>query len=88
MAYHKNNNMGNSSQEIMDDLKSTEMLNPFDFYKKHRPEYFSDSKITYKYQLTKEVLQFQLSRLSTDMKQDLFEELTRQLVHRLIVSPR
>lgn len=84
MAYHKNNNMGNSSQEIMDDLKSTEMLNPFDFYKKHRPEYFSDSKITYKYQLTKEVLQFQLSRLSTDMKQDLFEELTRQLVHRLI----
>lgn len=76
--------MASSNKEIMNDIQSTDILNPFEFYRKHRPEYFSDSKIRYTHRLSKEVFQYQLSRLSTDMKQDLFEELTRQLVYRLI----
>lgn len=57
-------------------------LNPYEYYRKLRPEKFSDSKISYK--MTKEIFEFQLDQLSKKMKQDEFEEFTRQLVCRLI----
>ncbi|MDD2611341.1 MAG: hypothetical protein PHR38_00980 [Bacteroidales bacterium] len=57
-------------------------LDPYDYYRKLRPEKFSDSKVNFK--MTREVFEFQLNQLSTHMKQDEFEEFTRQLVCRLI----
>lgn len=57
-------------------------LNPYEYYRKLRPEKFSDSKISYK--MTKEIFEFQLDQLSKKMKQDEFEEFTRQLICRLI----
>ena len=57
-------------------------MNPYQYYRDRHPEQFSDSKR--ECCLTKEVFEFQLSKLSADMKQDEFENFTRQLVCRLI----
>lgn len=57
-------------------------LTPYEYYKKLHPDKFSDSKVNYI--MTKEIFEFQLDQLSTKMKQDEFEEFTRQLVCRLI----
>jgi len=54
----------------------------YKYYRELRPEKFSDSKVNYK--MPKEVFEFQLDQLSTYMKQDEFEEFTRQIVCRLI----
>ena len=57
-------------------------FNPYEYYRKLRPMKFSDSKV--KYKMSKEIFEFQLDQLSKQMKQDEFEEFTRQLVCRLI----
>jgi hypothetical protein len=59
-----------------------ENLNPYQLYRRMRPECFSDSST--KRLMTREMFNLQMENLSADMKQDLFEDLTRQLVCRLI----
>lgn len=56
--------------------------NPYQLYRRMRPEYFSDS---YSEKLMdKDMFTYYLSNLSKDMKQDQFEEMTRQIVCKLI----
>lgn len=62
--------------------KQGHKLDPYEYYRNLRPEKFSDSKVNFK--MAREVFEFQLNQLSTHMKQDEFEEFTRQLVCRLI----
>lgn len=56
-----------------------------EFYKKRRPEYFSDSEITNQITLPRQVLAYELSTISTNQKQDQFETLCRKLSERFIV---
>lgn len=65
-----------------DYLKEKGTLDPFTYYRQLRPYYFSDSSTTCS--LTKELFEFQLAKLSADMKQDEFENFTRRLACRLI----
>lgn len=51
-----------------------------------RPEYFSDSKISYDIVLTREVLAHELEKISTNQKQDLFESFCRRIVEK-VISP-
>ena len=57
---------------------------PYEYYRKCRPEYFSDTKVVYKATLKEEQFQYIMDRLSNDMKQDLFENLTKSLALRFI----
>lgn len=59
-------------------------MNIYELYRYNRPQKFSDSKVVRKAELTKEVFQYQMDRLSNDMKQDQFENLTRSLALRFI----
>lgn len=61
-------------------------LSPSEFYRQIRPEYFSDSEITYETVLTREQLAFELSQISKNQKQDQFETLCRRLAEKF-VSP-
>ena len=56
---------------------------PYQFYRVLRPYYFSDSR-TEKQTMGREMFKYVLSQLSKDMRQDAFEEFTRQLIVRLI----
>lgn len=49
-----------------------------------RPEYFSDSKIINEAVLPREVLAYELSKISTNQKQDEFETLCRRLAEKFI----
>ena len=60
------------------------MKSPFELYRKANPQYFSDSVVTYKSELTKEVFRNEMDKLSKDMKQDLFENFVTSLAHRFI----
>lgn len=51
-------------------------------YRKMRPECFSDSYKTHK--LSRELFGFELSKLSTDMKQDEFEHFACRVISRLV----
>lgn len=59
-------------------------MKPSEFYKIKRPEYFSDSEIINKVLLPREVLGFELSKISTSQKQDEFETLCRRLAEKFI----
>lgn len=59
-------------------------MNIYELYRQKRPEKFSDSKVVRKMELTKEVFQYQMDRLSADMKQDQFENLTRSFALRFV----
>ena len=59
-------------------------LTPYEYYRKCRPEYFSDTKVVYKATLREEQFKYIMDRLSNDMKHDLFENLTKSLVLRFI----
>ena len=59
-------------------------LTPSEYYRLRRPEYFSDSTTISEVKLTKEVLAFELSQITTNQKQDEFELLGRQLAEKLI----
>lgn len=65
---------------IDQDLK--DIKNPFELYRKLRPYYFSDSRVVRV--MSKEIFEYDMSKLSSDMKQDMFEEMTRQMVCKLI----
>jgi hypothetical protein len=58
---------------------------PSDIYKEMRPEYFSDSETKYKIKLPRETLAFELAKISTNQKQDEFENLCRRLAEKFIV---
>ena len=60
------------------------MQTPFEYYRNLRSEYFSDTKVVYKATLKEEQFQYIMDRLSNDMKQDLFENLTKSLALRFI----
>lgn len=61
----------------MADIKS-----PYQFYRKMRPEYFSDSHT--EKAMGEEMFRFFMGNLSKDMKQDQFEEMTRQMLGKLV----
>lgn len=56
---------------------------PSQLYRVMRPEYFSDS-VTEMEKISRDQFKYILSRVSTDQKQDAFEELTRRCVIKLI----
>lgn len=66
--------------------KTKSFDSPNDFYKNIRPEYFSDSETTYKIELPRELLAFEIERISTNQKQDQFEVLARKLAE-LYIAP-
>ncbi|WP_185216964.1 MULTISPECIES: hypothetical protein [unclassified Chryseobacterium] len=57
---------------------------PSQYYRKRRPEYFSDSKIQSKVILPREQLAYEISQISINQKQDSFETLCRRLAEKLI----
>lgn len=65
------------------DINMEAIKKPSDLYRMMRPEYFSDSHIE-KERIDREQFKFILANLSTDMRQDAFEELTRRCVIKLI----
>lgn len=65
----------------MNDKKIT---TPSRFYRHRRPEYFSDSKIVAKAILPREQLDYEISKISTNLKQDSFVNLCRKLAEKLI----
>jgi hypothetical protein len=64
--------------------KKTAAKTPSQFYRSIRPEYFSDSDITYEVALPREVLAYELDKISTNQKQDQFETLCRRLAEKHI----
>lgn len=56
----------------------------YDIYRKRNPQYFSDTVVTYKAELTKEIFRNEMDKLSYDMKQDLFENFATSLALRFI----
>lgn len=65
-----------------EEVDVTGIKNPYQLYRRMRPYYFSDSKTVLK--MSKDQFEFIMSQLAANMKQDLFEDFTRQLVVRLI----
>jgi len=59
-------------------------MTPSEFYKQRRPELFSDSEIISQATLPREVLAYELSKISTNQKQDEFETLCRRLAEKFI----
>ncbi len=49
-------------------------MTPSEFYKQRRPELFSGSEIITQATLPREVLAYELSKISTNQKQDEFEK--------------
>ena len=60
------------------------MQTPSEFYRQLRPEYFSDSEIISQNTLPREVFTYELSKISTNQKQDEFETLCRRLAEKFI----
>lgn len=56
----------------------------YEIYRQNRPWKFFDSKVVRKAELTKKVFQYQMDRLSADMKQDQFENLTCSIALRFV----
>lgn len=69
---------------LIKQTKERSKINIYELYRHNRPWKFSDSKVVRKAELTKEVFQYQMDRLSNDMKQDQFENLTRSLALRFV----
>lgn len=59
-------------------------ITPSEFYRNRRPEYFSDSLLHEEFALPREVMAFELDRISSNQKQDLFETLGRRLCEKFI----
>lgn len=65
---------------------TTQYINhtPSEFYRTIRPEYFSDSEVSYDVVLPKEQLEFELSKITTNQKESEFETLCRRLIEKTI----
>ncbi|MCR6637528.1 MAG: hypothetical protein NVV82_00610 [Sporocytophaga sp.] len=64
-----------------------EKLNQFsqsEFYRSKRPEFFSDSQMSYEVTLPREHLSYELNQISVNQKQDQFESLCRKLAEKFI----
>jgi hypothetical protein len=59
-------------------------ISPSELYRQNRPEFFSDSENITNINLPREVLAYEIEKISTNQKQDLFETLCRRLAERLI----
>lgn len=57
---------------------------PAEFYRSHRPEYFSDSETVEAIVLPREHLAFELDQIATNQKQDSFETFCRRLAEKFI----
>ena len=64
--------------------EENENLSPSEFYRRLRPENFSDSLIAEKITLPKEVLAFELEKITTNQKENDFEILARRMAEKLI----
>ena len=62
----------------------TMFISPSEFYRLNRPEYFSDSEEITGITLPREVLAYEIEKISTNQKQDLFETLCRKLAEKFI----
>lgn len=70
---------------MIEDIKGlAKMTSPYKYYRERHPELFSDTKVVYKASLKKEQFQYILSRLSVDMKQDLFENFCKSLIMKFV----
>ncbi len=65
------------------DIDTESIKKPSDLYRIMHPDLFSDSHIE-REKIDRDQFKYILSRLSTDMRQDAFEELTRRCVIKLI----
>jgi len=59
-------------------------LTQSELYRMNRPEYFSDSETIYENELPKEHMAFEIEKITTNNKQDDFENLCRKLSEKLI----
>ena len=64
--------------------KRKKIITPSEFYRLRRPEYFSDTKIMKEYKLPREILAFELEKITTNQKENEFEILCRKLAEKLI----
>lgn len=60
------------------------MESPYDLYRKMNSQYFSDTVVSYKVELTEELFRYEMDKLSDNMKQDLFENFVASLALRFI----
>lgn len=65
-------------------MKNLEIKTPSEFYRMRRPEYFSDSKVDYDVVLTREILAYELDKITTNQKHDLFEGFCRRIAEKVI----
>lgn len=70
--------------EIIKVQMSYKEYTPKEFYKKLRPENYSDSKTIYKLRLPKEHLAYEIESVSVNQKQDQFENLARRISEKFI----
>jgi hypothetical protein len=61
-----------------------QFISPSEFYRQIRPEFFSDSENIKEIILPREVLAYEIEKISTNQKQDLFFFFCRRLAERLI----
>jgi hypothetical protein len=73
-----------SSNIINAKMKNLDIQTPSEFYRMKRPEYFSDSKVVSNVVLTREILAYELDKISTNQKQDLFESFCRRIAEKVI----
>jgi len=73
-----------SEQEDTINKENDSILSPSEFYRKLRPENFSDSEISTLHELPKEVLAFELDNITKNQKENQFETLARKLAEKLI----
>ena len=64
------------------EIDTADIKSPYLLYRKMRPEYFSDSHT--EKAMGEDMFCYYMSNLSKDMKQDQFEEMTRQMVGKLV----
>ncbi len=72
----------NGSYSLLD-IDREKVKTPAQLYRLMRPEYFSDSTIETE-KMTRDQFKYIMSRISTDQRQDAFEEFTRRCIQRLI----
>ncbi|HEU5292488.1 MAG TPA: hypothetical protein VFU05_17695, partial [Cyclobacteriaceae bacterium] len=68
----------------MEELNPKKPASPSEFYRMHRPEYFSDSMEIVEVELPKEVLSRELSLITTNLRTEEFETLCRKISEKLI----
>ncbi len=68
----------------MESKEQKQSLSPSTFYRRIRPEYFSDSKNVSTSKLPREILAYELSLITKNLKTEQFETFCRRLAEKLI----